>query len=624
MLNRLFAELWRRSGATKHPPQPSRDRALANSRHRMDEVRMLVEKHPSNVELLCELGTLEGENALLDAAILHLSRAVALAPQHGPSRISLANALLAAGRPQEAIPHYQQGLLRISASAGAHSNFGMALMMLGNHEAAETQLERALALNDSLAEAHHHLGQLAERKQDATAAWRAYGAALRANPGYVPALNALTQLLVRHDKLSEALNAIERSEIHCPDIAAIPACRGFVYQAQGLFREAITQYQAALSLNPNDADILNDLAIAQQDCGCISEALALYERALILRPEFPQARWHRSLALLAKHDFATGWNEYDLRFLSQIPPARHIPLSQWDGRPLPDGQLLIYAEQGLGDEIMFASCIPDVLHHVKSCTIECAEKLAPIFIRSFPAARVVGTNQSHDLSWLEPLAPLDAAIPIGSLPQFYRRSLESFPKHVGYLRACDEKTSRWRTQLRELGTGLKIGISWRGGSKMSRAGLRSVPLARWLPIMSAPGSHFVSLQYTDCGAELAQLHSQHGITVTHWQAAIDDYDETAALVAALDIVISIQTAVIHLAGALGKRCWVMVPAAPEWRYGSAGMQMPWYPSVKLFRQQELEHWDELINKVAVELTQELNTSRHLDGLSSASNMEQHV
>lgn len=617
MLNRLFAELWRRSGATKHPPQQFPKRAPIDARHRMDALRMQVEKHPSNVALLCELGTLEGESGLLDAAILHLSRAVALAPQHGPSQISLANAFLAAGRPQEALSHYKEGLLRVSGSAGAHSNFGMALIMLGNYEAAETQIKRALALNDSLAEAHHHFGQIAERKQDATAAWHAYDAALRAHPGYVPALNALTQLLVRHDKFSEALNAIDRSERHCPDSAAIPACRGFVYQAQGLVREAIVQYQAALSRNPNDADILNDLAIAQQDCGHLSEALALYERALILRPEFPQARWHRSLALLAKHDFTTGWNDYDLRFLSQIPSARRIPLPRWDGRPLPQGHLLIYAEQGLGDEIMFASCIPDVLHHVKSCTIECAEKLAPIFMRSFPATRVVGTNQSHDVDWIEPLLPIDAAIPIGSLPQFYRRSLESFPRHAGYLRACDEKTSRWHTQLTELGAGLKIGISWRGGSKMSRTGLRSIPLAQWLPILSIPGAHFVSLQYTDCRDELAQLHSQHGITITHWQAAIDDYDETAALVAALDIVISVQTAVIHLAGALGKRCWVMVPAAPEWRYGSAGTEMPWYPSVKLFRQQDLEHWDELINRIAVKLAQESNTSQYLDGLSPA-------
>lgn len=617
MLNRLFAELRRRSGVTRPHPQQCPTHAPIDPGQRMDTLRRQVEEHPSNVTLLCELGTLEGESGLFDAAILHLSRAVGLAPQHGPSQISLANALLAAGRPQEALSHYEEGLLRVTGSAAAHSNYGMALMMLGKDDAAEAQIKRALALNDSLAEAHHHLGQIAERKLDATAAWHAYEAALRAHPGYVPALNALTQLLVRHDKFSEALNAIDRSERHCPDSAAIPACRGFVYQAQGFVREAIVQYQAALSRNPNDADLLNDLAIAQQDCGHLSEALALYERALILRPQFPQAQWHRSLALLAQHDFATGWNDYDLRFLSQTPSARRIPLPRWDGRPLPRGHLLIYAEQGLGDEIMFASCVPDVLQHVESCTIECAEKLAPIFTRSFPGTRVVGTNQSHDLSWLEPLRPIDAAIPIGSLPQFYRRSLESFPRHAGYLRACDDKTSRWRTQLAALGTGPKIGISWRGGSKISRAGWRSIPLAQWLPILSIPGAHFVSLQYTDCRDELEPLHSQHGITVTHWQAAIDDYDETAALVAALDMVISVQTAIIHLAGALGKRCWVMVPAAPEWRYGSAGTQMPWYPSVKLFRQQALEQWDELIDRIAVKLAQESSTSHYPGGLSPA-------
>ena len=159
----------------------------------------------------------------------------------------------------------------------------------------------------------------------------------------------------------------------------------------------------------------------------------------------------------------------------------------------------------------------------------------------------------------------------------------------------------WRGRLAALGSGVKVGISWQGGTMKTRRPLRSLLLAQWLPILRAPGVNFVNLQYTDCSQEIAEFKSETGIEVVDWQDARDDYEHTAALVSALDLVISVCTAVVHLGGALSKPVWVMAPYSPEWRYGIAGEKMPWYPSVMMFRQPRYGAWEPVIERVAHQL-----------------------
>ena len=542
-----------------------------------------------------------------DAACAYLQRALAMSPSFFDAHICLANTLQAMGRAQDSLEHYRAAAELQPQNATLHCNLGLALGTMGALDAAVEALRTAIQLRPDLAEAHHNLGLVLEKQGRLEAACSAFIAALRLRPAYPEALKAFTTLMLRLDRARDALAVVQPIHAGHPQLGTTFGCLGFIYHKLDQLDLALSSFASAASLDPHDAEAENNYAIALQDMGRIDEALHHYQRALEIRPDFPQARWHRSLALLSKQTFATAWDDYDLRLLNQQPAPRHIPAPRWDGRPLPEGRLLVYAEQGLGDEIMFSSCLPDVLDRVGDCTIECAAKLTPLIARSFPEARVVGGNQNSDTSWVADLLPLDFAIPIGSLPQFFRRSAEAFPHHSGYLRAGNEKTQRWRTQLAALGPGPKIGISWQGGSKLSRTSLRSIPLVEWLPILSIPGAHFVSVQYTDCQTELSEFRERHGIAVTHWQAAIDDYDETAALVAALDLVISVQTAAIHLAGALGKPCWVLVSAAPEWRYGIAGEHMPWYPSVKLFRQKELQCWNEVIDSAARHLAHELPT-----------------
>jgi hypothetical protein len=275
--------------------------------------------------------------------------------------------------------------------------------------------------------------------------------------------------------------------------------------------------------------------------------------------------------------------------------AAHFP--RWDGGDLTERSILAYREQGLGDEIMFASCLPQLIERAGHTIIECSDKLKPLFERSFPRATVL----SQDNAAREKVEA-DCEVPLGSLPLYFRQSADHFPAHAGYLRADPARLAAWRAKLDRLGPGLKVGISWRGGTYKTRSPLRSIDLRDWEAILSVPDVSFVSLQYTsDAEAEIAALEQSSGRRVVHWPEAIADYDETAALVGALDLTISVCTAVVHLAGALGRPVWVLAPYSPEWRYGRAGERMPWYPSARVFRQEHRGDWPQLVDAVGARL-----------------------
>jgi hypothetical protein len=251
---------------------------------------------------------------------------------------------------------------------------------------------------------------------------------------------------------------------------------------------------------------------------------------------------------------------------------------------------------------MFASQLREILAQEGRCILECDPRLLALFRRSFPRLTVFGSPPGGGLAPGVAPRPVDVMIEGGSLARLLRRAPADFPQHSGYLAADPDAVARWRERLVRLGPGLKVGISWQGGVRKTRQALRSIPLERLLPVLRAPDVRFVSLQYTaDARNELAELRARHGVAIEHWQEGIDDYDQTAALVCGLDLVISVCTSLVHLTGALGKPVWVMTPLSPEWRYGIAGDSIPWYPSARLFRQDQYRKWDSVIERVAAAL-----------------------
>lgn len=485
---------------------------------------------------------------------------------------------------------------------GAHLLMAQACAAMGDTAAAERWIEQLLKLDPRHAEACYVRGMIREQQGKPREAIADYDRALEFNPSHAAALDrkggAHDQLGEFEQSLACAQRLIELDERNPGGHHKM----GLMLRELGRLKEAEQSLRRAVTLQPDLPDANCHLALVLIDQGRFGEAEPLLAQVLSVMPDHVEACWTTALLHLLQARFEAGWKYYESREARRNASKRRYGLPEWDGRPITDGSLLIYSEQGLGDEIMFASCFGDALQRAPSCVIECEPRLEKLFRRSFPGATVSGPATARQPEWFKQITPPVAAqIATGSLPAMFRNQWMDFPRHGGYLVPDPARVAYWRERLQALGPGLKVGLAWTGGTLKTRRRLRSIELAELQPLLATEGAHFVSLQYVESGREIADLGAKHGLTVNHWPEAIRDYDETAAMMMALDLVISVCTAAVHLSGAIGKQAWVMVPAAPEWRYLSSGETMPWYPAVRLFRQHRLGDWRPLIEGVAAEL-----------------------
>lgn len=406
------------------------------------------------------------------------------------------------------------------------------------------------------------------------------------------------------------------------------ATMGTMYLQMSKYGLAIQLLERAVELKLLQSDVLSNLSLAYKNSGQTDKAIAyikraceaadpcagalanysgfftntgtpdkaieLCEKALIKDPEMVIAHWNLALALLEKGEWDKGWEEHEwgLKGTPAMTGMRAdrkiLDLPYWDGTP--GKTVLVYGEQGIGDEIMFASMIPDL----KSCSnvvLECHKRLVTLFEKSFDVP-CYGTREDTEIRWTGN-HQMDYRISIGSLGKFFRRTADTFPG-TAFLKADPVPK----------GKKLRVGISWTGGGpKHGRVVTRSVPLSWWQKILEQD-CEFVSLQYTDRREELS-LMANLGHDIKQHDFMIDrtlDYYETAKVVASCDLVISVCTSVIHLAGALGVPCWVMVPNKPAWRYGVKG-KMPWYRSVRLYRQNLNDSWVPVLDKISEDLAE---------------------
>jgi len=487
----------------------------------------------------------------------------------------------------DAESNYRDGLalLEQGDAAGALDYFHLALHCAPDFFPACAARARALAA--------------LQRPDDAAGAYREF---LQANPGHPGAAYALAlwhHSRGEHEPALELLRPLADSRPPNRD-----ACNllGLILGREfGRYAEGEQFLRLALEPDPQWPVALCNLGWILLEKGDYAQGLRLLDTVLAHHPDDQEVRLVRSYMNLKRADFAQGWRDYDARLHSRFAVQRQVRHPQWDGAPIPGKTLLIYGEQGFGDQIMFASCFSDAIALAGRCIIECDPRLVALFRRSFPSASIEASAPAE-----QPVAAaahaqsVDCEIPMGNLPGLFRNSWEEFPRHSGYLRAEPKRIAYWRSRLEALGPGPKIGLSWRGGVAATRRHLRSLALEELLPLLRQPAG-FVSLQYGDCAGALSQLRKEHGLTLSHWQDALDDYAETAALVCALDLVVSVCTSVIHLTGALGKPVWILVPAVAEWRYLGQGETMPWYPSARLFRQTDSTVWGAVIQRVAAEL-----------------------
>lgn len=392
-----------------------------------------------------------------------------------------------------------------------------------------------------------------------------------------------------------------------PDIAAVWNNLGICLKLESLDESAEYCFKKAIELEPSNPDFPANISAIYVNQGCPEKIIEWADKAIAIGPHslpgVVQARWHKALALLEQKDFS-GWEFHEARLeagagckVEVRNYAKQGMTPWWDGKS--KGLVVLHGEQGIGDEIMFSSCIPDALKSGNDFVFECTPRLEGLIKRSFPEVKVIGTNKANGEDWLKD-EKVDFKLAIGSLPKLYRPTPESCPG-TPFLAPDPIRVEHYKQRLSELGGRPKIGIAWMGGVVKTRVELRSLFLEQLKPILSQEFD-FISLQYTsNAESEIKQFYEDTGIMIHHWPEAAKgiDMDDQAALVANLDLVISVCQTCNHVAGGLGIPCWVLTPSKPSWREGISG-DMPWYKSVKLYRQKGND-WDSVIKEVANEL-----------------------
>jgi tetratricopeptide (TPR) repeat protein len=387
-----------------------------------------------------------------------------------------------------------------------------------------------------------------------------------------------------------------------PELSGVLNNLGITLYEKGEPEEAERCFLRSLEIDSDQNNAYINLAKSCRDQRRVADAEEALLKALELYPEQPEIHWDLSLALLELGKFEEGWKEYEWRLKGGGTMSRDFPIAAWNGEDIRKKTILVTAEQGIGDEIMFSSCFPDLIDCAEQVIIDCEARLAPLFSRSFAKAMIHSSRQADDISWLSQIPTPDVHISAGSLPRYFRNSLQDFPKHCGYLIADTDEISKWHHRYRELGQKRNIGISWKGGH-ISQAKKRSSAIEDWKSLLKLPDINFINLQYGDVGADIEKASDLFGIKIHHWQDSdpLKNMDQFAAQIAALDLVISVDNSTAHLAGALGVETWVIQPFAPDWRWMGQSIECHWYPSIRQFHPVAPQDWVATIKMIKKEL-----------------------
>lgn len=459
-----------------------------------------------------------------------------------------------------------------------HGNHGLALQALGSVREAVAAYRRALALHPAYPEAHSNVGTAFQDLGRVEEAMAAYRRALALRPDYAEAMvNLATALraLDRHAKAESALHdALRLDPAHPEALSNL----GVVLKETGRNEAAEAAYDKALRLAPDDAETLTNLALLREAEGRRGEAEALYRRALDRDHGHRLAQWNLALLLLGRGALAEGYALAEARFaLGRVSAARRLPMPRWRGEPLAGRRILVWREQGLGDELLHGGCLPDLVARAGGVVVECDRRLVGLLARSLPGAVVRAEMVGPD--GVETVTGRDADnhVPVASLPRALRPSLVDYPPQAGWLRPDPERVAVWRRRLAALGPGLRVGVCWRSRVMTGERRNAYTTLDQWAAVFALPGVRFVNLQYDVEGRELA------GTPLHHWPDTDlrDDLEAAAALTASLDLVITVATSVGEMAGALGVPVW-RIGGPSDWSMLGTGCR-PAFASMRVWR-----------------------------------------
>lgn len=497
--------------------------------------------------------------------------------------LDTARALRESGNPGAALAGIERSLARHPGNGAALLEQGLALQALARHGEAAAAFERVLSLDEGNHAVRAQFALALAQAGRANRARREFARVVAAEPDNAVLRVNLAAALRAQGRLAEAIEEYRRAAALDPALAEAQAGLGIALRMAGEPALALQALERAALLEPGEARTLAAAGDACRDLARFEDAVAWYRKALARAPGMKEAATNLGQALLLLGRFAEGWDA-TVAAAARPDPAPGAP-APWNGEDLAGRALLVRFTLGLGDQVMFASCLPDLVARGARCAVTCEPRLEALFARSFPQVRVLAANAPGAAG-----TAADFEIAAHELPRLLRRDLASFPAASRYLVPAADARSEARRRLDALGGGLKVGVSWRGGTAKTRRDMRTIPLRELGALLATPGARFVSLQYDDPAGDVGPREAPAAHGLAHWPEIVADPDRCAALIAELDLVISVPTTVVHLAGALGKPLWILTPYTPDYRYLAAGERMPWYPEARLLRQAAAGDW----------------------------------
>ena len=416
-----------------------------------------------------------------------------------------------------------------------------------------------------------------------------YDRALTLRPNSAETLSNRGVTLHELKRFAEALASYDRALTLRPDYAAALCNRGNALKELKRFEEALASYDRALALRPDYAEALSNRGVTLHELKRFEEALASYDRALKVRPDLAEAHFNEAVCRLLIGDFDRGWEKIEWRWKTGQPrnEKRNFAQPQWTGQEDIAGKtVLLHTEQGFGDTIQFCRYVPRVVERAGRVILEVPKPLHELMSTLSGAAQIISRG--------DPLPDFDIHCPLLSLPLAFRTQLESIPSTTPYLEVPINASQHWNTQLGPPDRP-RIGICWAGNPNFRRDRSRSIGLSPILPLLANAEVQFFSLQKDLRAGDAEILRANHRIT--HLGQAIQTFSDTAAIISLMDLVISSDTSVVHLAGALGKPTWILLQFVPDWRWLLDREDSPWYPTARLFRQDETRQWDNVIARV---------------------------
>jgi tetratricopeptide (TPR) repeat protein len=506
--------------------------------------------------------------------------------------MQLALAHHSAERLAEAEEVYRRILAAEPGNSDAMEMLGVVASQRGRHAEGLDLIDRALAIKPQAADYHFNRGIVLMALGKTGEGIAAFRRAVELRPNFPSAVDQLAKALLGSNRPQEAAEVYQKYLTSNPNDAAAFLNLGIALRESGRIEEAIEAYHRCLKINPAYAEAHLNLGAALSAAGRVDDAIHEYRRAIELRPDLPEAHHNLSLLLLMQGNFPQGWKEFEWRWQCRDFPSRRRDFSQpmWRGEPPAGKTILLHAEQGMGDTIQFARFIPSLRERGAKIVLECQPPLLRLMQGLAGIAQVIKAG--------DPLPPFDLHCPMMSLPLALGTRVETIPANVPYLAANDALKTKWSQKLGPRDGTLRVGLNWSGNAGFARDRTRSLSLSQLAPL-AIPCVTFFSLQKGAAASQIAI--APNGMRLIDIGSQIEDFADSAAVISLMDLVISSDTSIPHLAGALGAEIWLMLQFAADWRWMTARKDTPWYPTMRLFRQSSRGDWKSVIEIVAAEL-----------------------